>query len=378
MTQLKNLNTEKILKTISILFAIIYILFLFWNRLFRSRLPKTLDGIYTTYQVTVFILLLLLSIFMIIYTLKSLLHKQKKGIIKLYIEKILNSTSGYFFITYVLNAPKILYEWLYQYITIRSFIEKFGVKIWNMDPYKYCKHLIFIIYFIRIFVCIIFIIDIIYFNKFDYFYKSLLLLLVILTLRCCIFILKDLSAKNKLYIEKEFLIIEVNENKDGFYAEPKEQYKEIFNDNQINKLTTTWIAYLANCMFADKFYEYDDHYKKYIDLICYSIYTIGWGYILYRWYYTIILPESGITLAFSFLQGKLESFKNAKPYASENKLCRRHITTQNKQTIQQKIQSIVSEIPNSNPVNSQEITINKKATSYVQEQKHHDDIQNNT
>lgn len=41
-------------------------------------------------------------------------------------------------------------------------------------------------------------------------------------------------------------------------------------------------------------------------------------------------------------------------------------------------QSMVIEKPNSTPVNSSDITLNNKATTFVQEQKHHDDIQQNT
>lgn len=41
---------------------------------------------------------------------------------------------GIFFNTYILNAPKILYEWLYLYVRINPIIERLGVKIWNTDP----------------------------------------------------------------------------------------------------------------------------------------------------------------------------------------------------------------------------------------------------
>lgn len=289
-TYLDNLNLEHILKLMSITLATIYIIFIFWNRLFRLRLPRILDGNYTDIQLIAFTLIFFSCLFILIHSLHKLFSKKQTSIFKYYINYILETRISKFIIKYIINAPKHLYDLLYEYITIRPFIEKIGVKVWNMDPYDYCKPILFTIYSIRIFVCIIFIIDIIYFQKFNYFYKSLILLLIPIIFKTSIYIIQDMSKKNKAYIEKEFLIIEVNETRDGFYADPHEKHKDNMSDNQLNILSISWVAYLANCMFTDKIDELDNIYKKYVDIICYGIYTIGWGYILYTWLFAVNIP----------------------------------------------------------------------------------------
>lgn len=109
-----------------------------------------------------------------------------------------------------------------------------------------------------------------------------------------LYIIKDLSSKNKEYMENEYLIIEVNEENSGFYSDLREKYQGTLQENQIEGLKVMWVAYLANCMFVDKIYEYDDFYKKYIDLLCYSIYAIGWGYILGMWFFALPGPCDNI------------------------------------------------------------------------------------
>lgn len=61
-------------------------------------------------------------------------------------------------------------------------------------------------------------------------------------------------------------------------------------EDQINILSTSWVAYLANCMFTDKLEELDSIYKKYVDIVCYGLYALGWGFILYAWYFNINIP----------------------------------------------------------------------------------------
>lgn len=276
---MKNIfDISKLLTNLSALFGFLYICLILWSRLILQRLPKDLDGNYTSIQFISFCFLFFISFLILCINLKKLLNI-KFSTNSIY-NKILSSSFYVNIVKYILEAPKNLYHWLLQYIVIRDPIENLGIKIWNMDPYKYNKTIIFAMYFLRIFVSIVFIIDIFYFNKLEYLYKILIIILIPITFQGFLYIIKDFSKWNKEYIEEEFLIIEPNENRDGFYAEPKETYKH-FNDNQILSLSESWTAYLANCMFVDKCYEIQDIYNKYISIIIYSIYSIGWGYIIF-------------------------------------------------------------------------------------------------
>lgn len=225
---LNKITFENILKFISINIAVIYILFLFWNRVFRIRLPKNLDNNYSEIHVIIFTFLFLSCIFFLCFSIHKVISKmylKKKGKLSYYLSYIMETKISKFLIEYLINAPKHLYELFYQYITFRPLIEKFGIIVWNMDPYYYCKAILFIVYSLRIFVCIIFIIDIMYFKSFNYFYKSLIILLIPLIIKTSLYIIQDMSKKNKAYIEEEFLIIEVNETKDGYNTNPQKNIK---------------------------------------------------------------------------------------------------------------------------------------------------------
>lgn len=274
---------KKLAETFSILLGLFIVIFLIWNRL-RVRLPKVLDGVYSLQQYVVFCFLFFIMCVLLFVSVKKILNYklQPNGLINKLFE-----IPGVTFIVgniiiYIFNAPKNLYNWLYDYIIIRPFIETLGVKIWNYDPYNInFKYMLFFTYSIRIFICVIFIIDIFYFHCLKYFYKSLILVLGLMIFRVCLYIIKDLSQKNKIYIETEYLIIEANETGDGFYVDPNKNYEEILTQKQIDVLSVNWVAYLANCMFVDKIYDYDSIYKKYIDFFCYSMYVVGWGYIIF-------------------------------------------------------------------------------------------------
>ena len=272
---------ELIFKTLSIILTIIYIIFIFWSRILREKIPKILYINYTEYQVLVFSFVFLICSFMLLYSLRKLFPEKQKG----FLNKLLATQLGVFVFTYIINAHKHLYDFLYNYITIRPLIEKLGVKTWNSNFYETCLIIPIFMYMIRIFICLIFLLDIFYFNTFNYFYKSLILMLIPLIIKACIFIIHDMSKKNKEYIEKEFLIIEPEEFNNGFYMNIYPHLEDKLNDNQIKSLKVNWVAYLANCMFTDKIYDFDYKYTKYLDIFCYTLYVSGWGYLLYFWFF---------------------------------------------------------------------------------------------
>jgi hypothetical protein len=122
--------------------------------------------------------------------------------------------------------------------------------------------------------------DAIVFHKFNYFYKSLFLLLIILICNAFIFILKDISTYNRTYISQNYILVEANEEKNAFYLEFQPQFTGEKTDEMLQNHYTIWVRYTVNCMFADRFYYYYSLYNKYTNLIYYGIYVFGWSYIL--------------------------------------------------------------------------------------------------
>ena len=87
--------------------------------------------------------------------------------------------------------------------------------------------------------------------------------------------MQDISKRK--YIEDTCLIIEVKETKNGFYADPHEEYRDTMTEQQLNSLSISWVSYLANCMFTDKIDAYDNDNKKYV---CYwmGVYFVYMAY----------------------------------------------------------------------------------------------------
>ena len=275
------MDTKKYYNIFSILLGFIYILFILWLRLIRERLPKDIYQDFNSYIFYIYLLFLILSICMFIYYLRKILNIQSKYKLLskiLEIPFIFNITA--FFTEYILNAPYNCYLWIYNKINLLPIVEKLGAHIWNRDPYKDPQNIVIFLCILKLIISLCFITDIVLFHKFNYFYKSLILLFVILLCNCFIFILKDISQYNKTYISENYITIENHPDKVAFIADFQPHFKGERGDDRLYVHYRVWICYLANCMFTDKFYEYYHKYNNYTSVIYYGIFSLGWGYIL--------------------------------------------------------------------------------------------------
>lgn len=274
-----------ILNLISIILGFIYVIFLFWNRLIRERLPYQLCGNYNNDILAIFCALFLSSVILFIYYLRQILQKQSKytiisKILKItYVQNIVN-----FFIKYILKAPYNSYIWIYNKINLLPAVEKLGAHVWNRDPHKDPYKIFILCCSCRFIVVLCFLIDVFIFHKFNYFYKSLILLLIYLICNTIIFVLKDISFDNRKHITDNYITVENDLTTFSFIVDFKFSYDGDRSDQMLNNHFNVWVCYLANCMFADKYYEYVDKYNTFINVLYYGIFTIGWGYIVFQFY----------------------------------------------------------------------------------------------
>ena len=281
------INFIKILEIFSIILGIFISLLILWNRVLRERLPRILDGNYEPYQMFVFVLLLFTSLFSIIISIKNILNiplePKNKYIIK-FIELELVKKISYYIYEYILKAPEHAGIWFFNTINIIDYIRDFGCFIWKQDPYKHTKILVYSMYIIRIFVSIIFLIDVLIFHQFFYFYKIAILLIIPVLFKIFLFVIKDSSEFNRKYYTEHYIVVESNKEINKFEIDFHPSYKGDTSEAKLDHLGRIWFYFLANCMFVDHIKDYENATKYYISLMCNTLYIIGWLYIIYTFF----------------------------------------------------------------------------------------------
>ena len=104
-----------------------------------------------------------------------------------------------------------------------------------------------------------------------------------------LFIIYNLAKKNTKLIE-EWMDFPVNNETNGFNMRLKIENKDnpllniVDEDVLLNIMHShyqTWFTYLYSLMTIDHFYSLENKNKPYINIFIYSLYAIGWGYILF-------------------------------------------------------------------------------------------------
>jgi hypothetical protein len=280
-------------KYLSILLGLFYCLFILWNRLLRLRNPVDLFTEYTTFRILIYFFLLVLSIILFFYYIKKLFNIQPKLILlKRILEKPLFISLNIIIQEYILNAPKNLYEWFYERIKIRPFIEQCCgfIHEYTFNQKKYFMYiLIFFMASFRIVLCFLFLHGVFYLHKLTYFYKGLIFLLIPMCFSILLFSIDHLSKINKVYIES-LILFEPNETQDGWIISRKDENDLELTEEIMDYHAEMWFDYLYAIMTIDNYNSLEQKVKSYVNTFCYGFYAIGWGYILYR----IYLNEYGL------------------------------------------------------------------------------------
>lgn len=280
-------------KYLSILLGLFYCLFILWNRLLRNRKPFDLFTEYNVIRVCVYLCLCIGSFIIVVFFIRKLFVTPKNFLLRRLLEKPWLIRLITFVEEYVLNAPKNLYEVFYTQIPITDKMTKVGQFIYyqnfNERPYK-IKLIIGILYGFQLFLCLIFIHNVFFLHKLTYFYKSLPLLLIPMLLRLLLFMQYDLSTKSIKNIEVFIKFIPKDCNT-GWIMFRTDAYKENPNltNAKMDAYASYWYMYIHSLMSIDHFHRLENKAKPYVYIFCYSLYALGWGYILYR----IYLNDSG-------------------------------------------------------------------------------------
>jgi ABC-type bacteriocin/lantibiotic exporter with double-glycine peptidase domain len=189
---------------------------------------------------------------------------------------------------YIINSPKNLYEFLYGYLPIKNIIDKTCEFIANkfiinheISNKNIFKILLFFNYIIKILVAIVFLYDIIYYQRFIHFFTIIPLLILPLIFNISLFMICNMAKKNKKVIE-EWLKFDSNENNSDFVISLQKEYENDsdFTDEVIYYHYNYWYNYLVSLMVIEFYYDIESKIKPFVNIFIYSIYTLGWGYIL--------------------------------------------------------------------------------------------------
>ena len=267
--------------------------FIIYNRIFRIRLPRELY-IFPPFTNDVrwfFLFIVILWIFICIFIIyKSFLafleKEEKKTIFSSYSEifaLFINESikEGYYFFRDIIGK--------YFYNNLYDIFSNFAPKYYNIMQILPKNSLLFISYFIRFLIVFMFLIDVFIFFKFNYFYKSLFLLLIPLFIKIIHYLLKDIAQEN--YNEyKDILGIKekgINNRGEQLYSfNIKEDFSNLAN--QMDYFFNEFILCHNILVFLDSYDEAANFYNLRKNLIVYSLFLTGWSYILFKNLYLLI------------------------------------------------------------------------------------------
>lgn len=255
-------------------FIVIYIIYI---RFFLVRMPKDLyiDFSSETYKIKIIFLILsiIICFFIIINNIIIEFNLNKKNnrfdIISGFITKIID------------NSLKQLYT-----VFISFFDDAYNItsKI-STKFYNYCHIypetlLLFITYIIRLIIVVIFLTEIIFVFKLNYFYKSFGLLCIILFIKIFIYVLRDF-ASNIEALEEALIIKDCGIDEETQLPITKYTLKPEYSDNNLDYLIKEFILCNKLSGYLEMYDRYSKFFNSKFNILLYTLYLCGWLYILF-------------------------------------------------------------------------------------------------
>ena len=281
------INLNIFLQIFSIFLGLFFCLFVIWNRLFRTRQLRHLILEINFSIIFSYSLLCLITFILILYNLKLVLKIKTNSKIYSYIEKkpyILYVIE--FIIKYILNAPKNLDGFLYRDDYIRPWATDICGYIFEQMEGYYKNKLLTPIYFnciLKLIIASVFLYDILFIEKFTHFFKILPFLLIPVIFQVLLFIIFDFADKNRKQIN-EWITMEANEDNTGYivYIKPEYENDPRLTDEIAAYHSQNWQVYINVMMVIDEYYDLEKKIKPFFNIIIYTLYNIGWCYLLYN------------------------------------------------------------------------------------------------
>lgn len=267
---------KKINKILYILLGLVIVSYIIYVRIFLVRLPKDLQINFCsdTYYVKLFFLVLsfLTCFFIIIHNVRVELHIRPRENTLLI---ILGSISNIVEIS-LKHFCSFLASFFRNPEDILSFISDRFYSYWHKYPEYY---LLFITYIIRSFIVLIFLMEVFFYFKLDFFYKSLILLCFILVIKILIFILRD-YASNLETLQDVLIIKDCGIDEKTQLPITNYSLKPGYEDNDLHYLIKEFIICTKISGYLFMYDRYKIFFQPKFNIIIYSLYLIGWFFVL--------------------------------------------------------------------------------------------------
>lgn len=286
LTKILNIIYKNIIPILLFILGLLLISWIIYNRLIRTRESIDIVFYYQFSTILLYFYLMMINIMYLLFTILTILLE--KG---LFTTSNSNKEQSVWY-TYLkrhiktfLNIPNKAFETVYIY-GIKKIPKLYS--FYDHCCYIFIKYEKIIIYGLPIFMLLCqfivlsaLIIDVFYFQKFHWFYKSLILLLGPLLSNTLIYCLNDYAQEGITEMEKFANAVYNRETKAWTYTW-RDDMAEYFNDDNFKQLTfshsnlyivlalTNWIKYYSSSWYIIKIF----HITKY------SLYIITWGYLL--------------------------------------------------------------------------------------------------
>lgn len=285
---------------IAFIIGIFFICLTLWSRLLYVRVPKDLI-IFTKEKHLVYIVIIsiVLFLFLLLNVLKKLLKFESKNnsFFIPYIKKLTATnvvvTLKYIYNTYILQAPLHVVELILQYMNIGYYIERPTLYILKKMIHKNKIYLVLIMKFIpKIIISTLFITDILYFCKLNYFYKALVLLLLPLFFTFYTMITEKIALINLEFFGSHLQKKTSNETgfDEYFFANQMPNIDNAIDivKHQHDYALLNWVV--SNYDIYGNIYNFIQNIKvaetkanPYVNLYIFSCYLSGWLYIYFHY-----------------------------------------------------------------------------------------------
>lgn len=290
-----------------------------WNRLIRVRVAIMLEDInYTYIRFIITICIIISFLFLLIYTIRKVFNIKPKH--NSFVIRSLEYLSNTLLISYIttivkeiIDSPKYIYVLLRDSLSDTYFLTLSAsyLGVW-LYKFKKLEMFSFSLYLLpKLIVSLVFLIDVIYYHQLNYFYKSILLLLLPIIYKVYFFTVNNITENNLSFLH---LHLDYIKHTNGLIQITfKEKAPEIEGAWDFSIVS---LEYAKNCVdicvklksFFDNLIEIEELYKPYVTIFTSICYIIGWTtYLCIIWYGDIDLswtstiidniePFSGISI----------------------------------------------------------------------------------
>lgn len=204
----------KIATIFSLLFTMFFLFLILWNRFLRTHIAKDIfyeDHI--TYSSMIICCLFMISFILYIYYLAKVIKKAKPNStinkLKIKIITFMSKTPGFNLITIfiqenIIKGPQNVYEIIYKYVYIKPYIQFVAQFLIKNFQDNFLTFYIITMVLPRIIPLLILFREITYYNHIEYFYNSLIILLIPLFAKITIYIIKHHAIQSLDFYDTYF------------------------------------------------------------------------------------------------------------------------------------------------------------------------------